>query len=637
MLTSSLCKISRRRQATVTDHTGPQQAGPHTGTLLPQISDNSADADADALTQKTESIHSDDAIPSSSTVIVPSIPRFRLEESFPSILSTVDVMKGLKKSKEVDGILSLSQVFSTCLRTIIRSMDVLPREVRLDPAYEVAQYGVIFTGNLFSGQVHKMISSSGPTGVEMLCMALEIVELTVSSLRTFLTIAGKLVSEIKPLPALPIVVAVVPAVEEPAPLVNIVNEVMDSDDNAGATSSEDFSTSHMNAPGTTVPLEKRKRRLSKSSIIRRIVGRGSIASKASLFTHKTKSSATLVARDALTTDVKERLPEPRFVLRQSALYYLADPYCPEIDVEMPVPTGDTVAVRLDQNGTMKAASLTALVRMLTSRDSVLDPELATTFFICFRFFTTPTRFFEGLINRFDEQPSAHLNPAQLRIWTREAMAVRIRVGKVILMWLDLYWKPDMDHEVLEALQTFALDRLVQECPEGLVGHILEGLDSVSGDKPFCRRARKAKDLDFIYQQSMVGTPLPGPIFEITIDAGLAVTAQLLKLNTPSGREEVARQLTVRMSDLFQQVDPEDAVMHWHRHGNQHSDHSEVGRTLQQIVQSECALCFWITHTVLQLSTLSERCRLLEFWLDIATVSIHDSESFFQPSGPMKNI
>lgn len=596
MLTPSLRTISGRRQAT--DHSGTQQAGPPT--FIPHIS-------ADAATQKTESVHSDDALPPSSGIIPSTILKFRLEESFPSILSTVEVMKTLEMSKNFDGIRPLAPLFSSCLRTILRSMDVLPCEVRLNPAYEVAQYGVIFTANLFTGQVSKISSSS--KGAERFFAALEMVEMTISSLRSFLKIAERLLKESKPLPAVP--TELVPDECSPAPLVNIVREVLETEDNtAGATSHETADISQT----TDNSLEKKKTRPRRHSIIRRIVGRNSIASKVSLFSCGTKSSMTLVNCDKAKPS---RLLEPQFVLRQSALYYLADPYCPEIDVEMPVPTGDTAAVRLAQNGSMKAASVTALVRMLTSKESVLDPEFTTTFFISFRFFMTPTRFYEELVNRFNEQPSTDLSPAQLRIWARYAMGVHIRIGKTLLMWLDLYWKPEVDHEVLEALQAFTLERLVPELPEGLVGQILQGLDSISGDEPMCRRIRKAKDLEFIYHRSIAVAPSPGQSFKITIEGDLDATAQLLRFNTPAGREEVARQLTIRLSELFQQVDPEDAVIHWHR-ANQDS---EAGKTLQQIVLLERALCLWITNTVLQQPSLRERRRFLEFWLDIATVSI----------------
>jgi hypothetical protein len=607
MFTPSLRTVSGRRQTT--NPTSPQQAGPRT--LLPDVSGSSADS----LTQKTESVHSGDALPPSSGIIVSStsIPKFSLEESFPSILSTVDVMKTLDTSNNVDGIRSLSQVFSTCLRSIIRSMEILPCEVRLNPAYEVAQYGVIFTGNLFTGQVSKLSSSRVST--DAFSMSLEMAQMTISSLRSFLRIAERLVKKSKPLPALPAEAVVEElACQEPAPLVKIVNEVLNEGDISGDNDSHDVGISSI----ADTSLDRKRKRPRTSSIIRRIVGRRSVASKASLFSSKTKSSATLVNCDAvLTTDAKPRPPEPPFVLRQSALYYLADPYCPEIDVEMPVPSGDTAAVRLDQSGSMKAASLTALVRMLTSKDSVLDLDFTTTFFISFRFFTTPTRFYEELVKRFDEQPPADLNPAQLRIWTRYAMGVRLRVGKAILMWLDLYWKPDMDYEVLEALQAFSIDRLVHELPEGLAGHILQGLDSVGGEEPICRRMRKAKDLEFAYHQSLaVAAPPSSTNCEITIKVDLDLTAQLFQLNTPAGREEVTRQLTIKFSNQFQQVDPEDAVVHWYR-----DQDSEASRTLRQIVFSERALCLWITHTILEQSSLRDRCRILEFWVDIATVSI----------------
>jgi len=177
----------------------------------------------------------------------------------------------------------------------------------------------------------------------------------------------------------------------------------------------------------------------------------------------------------------------------------------------------------------------------------------------------------------------------------------------------LYWRPDLDCEVLEALQALFLDRLACELPEKLAVPILQELDSVSGDEPICRRTRKAKDLEFIYRRNIVVKPVI-PKLEIVPDTNLDVTAQLLALNTSAGREEVARQLTLQLSDLFQQIDPEDAIMYWHRR----NEDSKVGGLLQGIVLLERALCMWITHTVLQQPTLQERCRLLEFWLDVAT-------------------
>ncbi|KAF8073724.1 ras guanine nucleotide exchange factor domain-containing protein [Lyophyllum atratum] len=588
----------------------------------------------DPQTEKTESVYSDDPAPASSGVFVPTIPKFSLEKSFPSILSTVGLMQGSKSS---DSLRSLSRVFSTCLRTIVHSMDGLPHDVRLKPEYEVAQFAVIFSGNLLKAEVSRQAKAKDPSE-SSIQMALELVDMTVTSLRSFLKVAERILAEKKPLPKLPTSPADPPTPvesmeEEPAPLVNVVEEVLNSeeDSKSAPSSREESDTLH------DLPTTKKKRKHS-GSIIRNIVHRrrGS-ASKTSIFTHRTKSSLTLLNTDAtvchaetsslrsspkesFSAEVKERAPEMPYLPRQSAIYYLADPYCPEIDVDMPLPTGDAVAVRLDQNGVTKAASLTALVRILTSKESVTDPEFSPTFFICFRFFTTPAIFLDALMKRYDEQPPPDLDPAQLRVWTRDHMAVHIRVGKTIFMWLDLYWKPEVDVQVLETLQAFTLDRLVHELPEGLVKVILEGLDLVWGENPLCRRSRKAFDMDYIYHYGGV-VPVAQTGFTITIDATLQTGSQLLAFDCPAGREELAHQLTLRVSEQFQQIDPEDAIKYWHL-----KDHKtrkgevegwEVGKILKAIIEFERALCSWVTFSVLDECDAKRRRDMLEFWLDIS--------------------
>lgn len=585
-------------------------------------------------TEKTESVFSDDPAPASSGVFVPTIPKFSLEKSFPSILSTVELMRSLKGSESNDSLHPLSRVFSTCLRTIVHSMDDLPHDVRVNPAYEVAQFAVIFCGNQLKAEVSRHAKAKGPSKYDIL-MALELVEMSVTSLRTFLKVAERILAENKPLPELPAIPAETPTSlepidEEPKPLVNIVEEVLNGEDDSGSSpSSQEADFFH------GLPTTKKRKRIHSGNIIRSIVRRRrASSSKASVFTHCTKSAAPLINTDATAVkletsslskesflaEVKERPAEMPYLPRQSTIYYLADPYCPEIDVDMPLPTGDAVAVRLDQNGVMKAASLTALVRILTSKESVTDPEFSPTFFICFRFFTTPTLFLEALMKRYDEQPPADLDPAQLRVWTRDHMAVHIRVGKTILMWLDLYWKPDADAQVLETLQEFTLDRLVHELPEGMVKHILEGLDLVWGDNPLCRRSRKAYDLEFIYHHGGVAS-LAATNFPVMIDTSLETGTQVLSFDTPAGREEFARQLTVRVSEQFQKIDPEDAIKYWHLKEHETRKHEvedwEVGKILKGIIEFERALCSWVTFSVLDEFQATKRREMLEFWLDIS--------------------
>jgi hypothetical protein len=536
-------------------------------------------------------------------------------------------MRSLKEPEDTVGMRSLYQIFSACLKAIIHIMSGLPHATRSRSSYELSQSIVICTERLLATQIMRMCRAKPEKQTQAVSRVVELAELTIVRLREFLRTAELLVTADKPLPELPgdcslaILASALQETKEKHPsLVNIAaEELRDESTSAPSPSTSATGSIHSSTCSVDLPPEKKKK-LQRGSVIRRIVRRKSRSSKASLFSHKTKSSATLVdfasapINESFEVEVRARPVEPSYLPRQSALYYLADPYCPEIDVDMPLPTGETVAVRLDQYGVMKAASLTALVRILTSKDSVLDQDFTPTFFICFRFFTTPILFFEELVKRFDEHPPADLNPAQLRIWTQNAVTVHIRVGKAVLMWLDLYWKPEADFEVLESLQAFTLERLVPELPEAMVTHILEGLDAVGGEEPICRRTRKARDLEFIYHQTAGDAPL-GPHFNLhplTVD----LTFKPVAFNTPAGRQEFAQQLTATLSARFQQIDPEDAVMYWHK-----NDESNIGQILQEIILFERALCMWVTETILDRPTQQERCEVLEFWLDIASVRI----------------
>lgn len=168
-------------------------------------------------------------------------------------------------------------------------------------------------------------------------------------------------------------------------------------------------------------------------------------------------------------------------------------------------------------------------------------------------------------------------------------------------------------EALEALQTFALDHLLRELPEGLSTQIFQALDAVWANGLLCPRTRKAKDLEFIYNR-MVPVPFAPTNSEfLSIKPGSRI-AQLLMFNSANGREEFARQLTVQLSERFMLVDPEDAIKYWHTNND-----SEVGTVLQGIIEFERALCSWVTSTVLEQNSPEERRAVLEFWLDISAV------------------
>lgn len=172
---------------------------------------------------------------------------------------------------------------------------------------------------------------------------------------------------------------------DPLPLATMVQEVLESTEDIA---DEEPSLSSIPDECRLSPVERKRKQRRSGIIIRKILRQPPKTS------FQTKSSLTLIdSEESTTANSKEchtklfhAIPkaqpaEQRYLPRQTAFYYLADPYIPELDVDMPIPAGDTVAIRLDNTGQVKAASLNAFVRLLTSKDSVLDQEFIPTFFL----------------------------------------------------------------------------------------------------------------------------------------------------------------------------------------------------------------------------------------------------------------
>ena len=89
------------------------------------------------------------------------------------------------------------------------------------------------------------------------------------------------------------------------------------------------------------------------------------------------------------------------------------------------------------------------------------------FFYNFRLFTTPVKFLELLIKRFELQPpnDPQLNPEELSAWTsRVLIPVRLRVYNVIKTWLETYFCYEPDACTENALVEFTAGHMMQAMP-----------------------------------------------------------------------------------------------------------------------------------------------------------------------------
>ncbi|KAG6900048.1 hypothetical protein C0993_003679 [Termitomyces sp. T159_Od127] len=653
--------MGSRTLASISGRTAHYSTGDSSETVNPSISQRPRKRikklKDDPPPAKTESVYSDDPVPASSGVFSPNIPVFSLEKSFPSILSTANLMRAIKGPHYILIHQSLGLVFLSCLRTIVGSMSDLPHGVPLNPRYEVAQYAVMYAGSLLEKELDRQKPVQNPEAATrpQHSAIMILVDTILETLRTFLKVVGQLFADNKPLPVPPCHFGDKSGAENTATggkvspgqgkrsvgkedesLMNVVKDVIKREEEPAQYDTAD--------PSCETPDVKRKSR--SGLLIYRVVRRRA-RFKGSLAAHFAASSLTLIdlapvsgaskepsipiSKESWTARVKERPADIQvcaYLPRRSAIYYLADPYNPE-HVEMPFPTEETCSIRLDHKGDIKAASLNALVRILTTIESVKNQEFIPTFFVCFRFFTTPRLFLQALINRFNERPPNSYNPLQLEVWIRSRVNDHIRIAKAILLWLELYWKSDVDNEVLPELQDFVIYHLVFAIPPGLGDAVLEALDLVDGDSPFCRRSRKAHDLDFVYKHGGK-TEIPPNNFTIKINPDHLTGKQILSFDSPSGREEFARQLTIWISEKFRQVDPEDAIKYWHlkEQKSSRATSMEVGHILRAIIEFERALCSWVTFSILDEISRTNRRIFIEFWLDVsANVNLSSKQQF----------
>jgi hypothetical protein len=552
-------------------------------------------------------------------------------------------------------------------------MDQLPYGVRLDSTYEMAREGVLFTQYLFTAQVAQVDAHlSGFRLKEAYQIALQLMDMTMASLKSFFEVAERILKR-KTLPNPPtdtivnvdsedehdlkvmdgVGTSILPKSEgekKPTlPPASITEEsattTVVADDNQESCLS---STGMRDGVPTALSSLARRARM----ITRLLACAGSAPTRfnanATEYTLTTNECADdsvrsvhLEAKSQMgpvsppggkrtlqndNTSESQKSPKRNaYSIRQSLLVF-SDPEEPQNNVEMPRPVGDAFDININEKGVIVGASLSALIRILTSKDAVTDHELTEMFFVCFRFFSSPMEVYDKLVGRYDEQPPGPLTTSQSRVWEQEARLVRFRVAKVFLMWLDLHWRHETDKDVFEPLLNFTFKRMAADLPFELSKKITEALHKCAGTGHNYRGRRLRRRLEM--QENVLKSEVPpSTSFKLSkaTDRGGSSTLEVLDFNSTRGRQELAIQLTINASQLYRLVDPEDAIIFW-RNG----ENKEVGRTISDLVDFEKSICFFVTNSILDRAGPAARAAMAGFWIDVASVSPPNRPAFISP-------
>ncbi|KAF8158107.1 ras guanine nucleotide exchange factor domain-containing protein [Crassisporium funariophilum] len=586
-----------------------------------------------AQTQKAESIHSDKAAPVLYAKYAPAVPKPSLRESYPSIRSVKRQLSNAHKSKNIERYRAVAHVFVNCITDIVDQMQQIPGVDVSDPQYVMSLHSVYSIGGMFLASFLNLKDIEPDELEAKLEHSYKFVRTIYESLSGLLGAAVRTTLKSKPLPELP---PQVTAVLQVTVASDTVSSGPESPSTSDAVSDEvDELTSlidiHPGGKGTKPRKHKVTWRIPKSA-----PKDGS--SKASIFSFKStksKASSALVnivdhadvdpVKMSFRTAIEPVRPKPAYRNCGSAIYLLNDPANASVDVEMPMLTGAAETLTFDREGSVRGGSLTALVAVLTSKEGVFDHDFSTTLFTCFRLFTTPAVFFDELVKRYHEQRPVNLTEAQVRVWDATAGITRIRVAKTMYDWLNQYWKAEHDDQIIDEMRTFIEERSKIDRPNDILFRIIEKIDQMksNSENEGLRLVKRTKALVARGELKMPQEkPIPtGYIFPPRFSKDLV--AQLFQFDTPAGHEEFSRQLTMKMSYMFRDVDPAEVMEYWRLEKAVRDLQDKVpgNEAVKAITVIEQAIAMWAAYTIIKPTEIMDRVRMLCFWIEISSACI----------------
>lgn len=114
-------------------------------------------------------------------------------------------------------------------------------------------------------------------------------------------------------------------------------------------------------------------------------------------------------------------------------------------------------VCFNSEGQLTGATLSVLVERMTPHDTTIDATFATTFFLCFRLFTTPIELFDALESRYNMRPPKEIevDAEQFTKWVEQRVApIRLRIFNFFKSWLETHWNAATDYDILDRLIHF---------------------------------------------------------------------------------------------------------------------------------------------------------------------------------------
>ncbi|KAG9041746.1 hypothetical protein FS837_011814 [Tulasnella sp. UAMH 9824] len=273
-----------------------------------------------------------------------------------------------------------------------------------------------------------------------------------------------------------------------------------------------------------------------------------------------------------------------------------------------------------------AASLEVMVIKMAPLSFTPDRSFVTAFLLTFRLFTTPSKFVEALINRWNVQPAPHWPANERQEFEMKLQFMRIRVARCIKMWIDHYWVTETDDDVLPQLQQLVDAPLPPGTDASLtnVVGIIKAAVYVEIQRVH-RGATRPMDKTLngaALLPSRDGAPtataltgeMPAPLVKRTVNSRLG------EVDTPITELEpleVARQLTLMEAKLYSEVPAQELI--------------ELGKAgakathVKAISTFSTAVTGWVSESILGETDQKKRAGLLKYYVKVADrcVGLHN--------------
>ncbi|KIR78781.1 guanyl nucleotide exchange factor Sql2 [Cryptococcus gattii EJB2] len=296
---------------------------------------------------------------------------------------------------------------------------------------------------------------------------------------------------------------------------------------------------------------------------------------------------------------------------------------PVISYLIQSPTYSPADITYNPDGNMVGASLAVLVEKMTPHDGHVDPNFSSTFFYTFRLFTTPADLLEAVQQRWYISPPEELKLSERdeAIWRdAKVMPIRIRIFNFLRTWLEFHWQSEVDNIILDDLEKFGREEVGGSLPVmgerlvNLVQRKKEGREDEKRKKESISGPTSASS-GTLHPPAVSSLP-PTPIISKNLHSLLKKsTASFSSSSSSSVRIhitefdtlELARQLTIIVSKMFRQLEPEDLLM----------TGKKTVPELKGLSTHSNQVTGWVADSILNEGDAKRRAALLKFFIKLA--------------------